>query len=540
MQARGYQTYLINGVYQAWNEGHIDVLAVLPTGSGKTFCFASIIHAMNVPTMAVAHRQELVMQMSIALGREGVVHNIIAPTKIIKMIVRAQMRELGRSYFNSQSHVHIAGVDTLIRRKEDFSHIKLWVQDEAHHVVKGNKWHQARLMFPNAIGLGVTATPCRADGKGLGAHADGVFTKLVVGPNMRELINMGFLSDYRVFAPETNIDMTEVNITASGDYSRTKLSAAMHKSTITGDVVEHYQRLAPGKLGVTFAIDVEAAVEIAKAYNDAGVRAEVVSSKTNDVARTTIVEQFRQRKIMQLVNVDLFGEGFDLPAIEVVSFARRTLSYSLFVQQFGRSLRILEGKDKAIIIDHVGNVLNFGVPDLGREWTLDRRERRSAGKREMVDMVKACPKCTGVFERFRVECPYCGHVPEPAQRSKPEFVDGDLKELDVQALLGLQAARDAVDMTPAQYGEMLTARHVPLIGVRANVNRHIERQETQQELRESLAWWGAHQRSAGFSDSESYRRFYLKFGVDVMSAQALGAKEASVLNTAVSVAINNP
>jgi superfamily II DNA or RNA helicase len=508
-------------------------MIVLPTGAGKTITAADLIHYMRVPTMVVAHRQELVSQLSLAIAREGVVHNIIAPKNVIKNIVRKHMNELGRTYYNSQSQVHTAGVDTLIRRDTNFSNIKLWIQDEAHHVVKGNKWHKTRLMFPNAVGLGVTATPLRADGKGLGLHADGIFTKMIVGPNMRQLINEGYLTDYRIFAPETNIDLSQVNITSGGDYSQRKLSAAMHKSTITGDIVKHYKKLADGKLGVTFTVDVEAATEVARAYNEAGIRAEVICSKTSDFARSAILESFRQHKISQVVNVDLIGEGFDFPAIEVVSFGRPTESYGLYCQQFGRSLRILEGKEKAIIIDHVGNALRFGVPDLGREWTLDRREKRLSGPRNLAEMVKVCASCTGVFERFRVKCPYCGFVPEPSARSKPEFVDGDLKELDVVAMMGLRTQIAAVDMSALQYQESLLRKRVPLIGVKANVKRHLERQEAQRVLRESLAWWGAHQRVAGYSDSESYRRFYLQFGVDVMSAQALGAREASELNVAV-------
>jgi superfamily II DNA or RNA helicase len=385
-------------------------------------------------------------------------------------------------------------------------------------------------MFPNAIGLGVTATPLRADGKGLGAHSDGIFTEMIVGPNMRELINMGFLTEYRIFAPAADIDLSDVNVTATGDYSKTKLKAAVKKSTITGDIVKHYLQHAKDKLGVTFATDVEAAVEISQAFNASGVRAEVVSAKTNDSARSAILERFRRREIVQLVNVDLFGEGFDLPAIEVVSMARPTQSYGLYVQQFGRALRLLDGKERAIIIDHVGNVIRHGLPDIGRDWTLDRREKRSSAKRDDVEDLKACQSCTGVFERFRTTCPYCGHKPEPVDRSGPEFVDGDLTELDGPTLARMRGEKDVVDMSHDEFRQHLATKHVPPIGQLAQLKRHGEQQLAQVTLRESIAWWAAWKRQDGIPDAESYRIFYLTFGIDVLTAQTLKTKEALHLN----------
>jgi DNA or RNA helicases of superfamily II len=194
---------------------------------------------------------------------------------------------------------------------------------------------------------------------------------------------------------------------ATGDFNADQLRKAVHKSHITGDVVAHYLKLAPGKLGVTFAVDVEAATEIAGAFRAAGVPAEVVSAKTPDALRAQILRRFKAREILQLVNVDLFGEGFDLPAIEVVSFARPTESFALYCQQFGRALRLMLSKEAAavhahltdeqrraaiaasekpvaIIIDHVNNVLRHGLPDARREWSLDRRERRSGKKSDAI------------------------------------------------------------------------------------------------------------------------------------------------------------
>jgi superfamily II DNA or RNA helicase len=257
---RGYQLTLENEIYAAWNAGARNVIAVLPTGGGKTFVFSRIAAATKAAVCAIAHRAELVTQMSLALGREGVYHRVIGPKELTKRCVQLHVSELQSSYVSRNAHVAVAGVDTLVRMDSSdpwFSQVQLWIQDEAHHVLADNKWGRACRMFPHARGLGVTATPVRADGKGLGRHADGLADALVLGPSMRDLIRQGYLTDYKVFAPPSDLDLTKVPVTASGDYSPERLRAVRHESKITGDVVKHYLRIAPGKLGVTFDVDVE-------------------------------------------------------------------------------------------------------------------------------------------------------------------------------------------------------------------------------------------------------------------------------------------
>lgn len=524
---RDYQLEVEQGVYAAWQSAARNVLAVLPTGGGKTFIFARIASAWRQGGVcAIAHRAELVGQMSVAFAREGVRHRVIGQPGLNRTCSALHMDRLKRSYVDPNARVAVASVDTLVRMDAEdafFKQIGLWIQDEAHHVLTANKWGAACAMFPNAYGLGVTATPTRADGKGLGRHADGLFDAMVVGPSMRELIERGYLTEYRVFAPKSTIDLSRVTTTDSGDYSPPKLREARRESTITGDVVKHYQRIAPGKLGVTFDVDIESATETAAAFRQAGVPAEVVTSKTSDEARAVILRRFAAREILQLVNVDLFGEGFDLPAIEVVSMARPTQSYALFAQQFGRALRPLEGKAHAIIIDHVENCIRHGLPDARREWTLDRRERRSRSAPTDVIPTRACPECTGVYERVMVTCPYCGHRPEPAARSEPAFVDGDLFELDAATLARLRGEVSRIGDAP-RYPTGVAPEVAGAIK-----RRHLERQQAQYALRETIALWAGWQRALGRSDSEAYRRFYFQFGTDVLTGQTLGATEAEDL-----------
>lgn len=550
---RPYQQDVKLGILNAWASGADNVLAVLPTGGGKTVVLSDILFEHGAPACAVAHRRELVSQISLALAKNGVRHRIIGPQAAVKQIVNLHMLELGHSYYDPSSKVAVAGVDTLVKRKKELASwlpsVTLWVMDEAHHVLKGNKWGTGVDMFPNAKGLGPTATPCRADGKGLGRHADGVFDAIVEGPTMRDLIDAGYLTDYRVYAPPPALMMLEEDISKStGEYKRDAVvrKFRQNKSRVIGDVVDQYIKHANGKLGITFVPDVEDAHDTASAFTARGVPAKVVTADTSDAERIAILRQFKNREILQLVNVDLFGEGFDLPAIEVVSMARPTQSYSLFAQQFGRALRLMidpshgkvwdaytddqrrgiiaaSGKPTAIIIDHVGNVHRHGLPDAARTWTLDRRESRGSSPPDDVVPTKSCPSCTRVYERFFPQCPYCGHKPEPVARSGPEFVDGDLAELDAETL----AAMRGPVKTPAEYRQELAAANVPKIGQMAHVKRYADKLQAVDKLSDAIAWWGGWQRAQGRSDSEGWRRFYLRYGVDVLSAQSVDqTKEA--------------
>ena len=283
-------------------------------------------------------------------------------------------------------------------------------------------------MFPNARGLLVTATPMRADGRGLGRGAEGIADILIEGPSMRELISTGYLSEYRIFAPPNSLDLSPVKITASGDYSPDPLRLAVARASITGDIVEHFIRHSPDGLGITFAVSVDAAKELAQAYESAGVPAVCLHAETGISERASVMRQFRERSIRQLVNVDILAEGVDVPAVSCVSLCRPTASYALHMQQIGRALRPCEDKTHAIILDHVGNVTKHGMPDTPRTWTLNSQDRKSRTISGAIPL-RTClnPTCVAVFERIYDRCPYCRHpIPLPKQRSTPAQVEGNL------------------------------------------------------------------------------------------------------------------
>lgn len=526
MELRGYQQDAKNRVLQAWASGARNVGLQSGTGSGKTVICCSIISEEREPVMVVAHRMEILGQLSVTLGRYGIRHNVMAPSGVVRGIVSAHMIELGCSFYDPQSRCTVAGVDTLILRNEPwFKQVKLLMQDEAHHVLRENKWGKVAEKFPNARGLYPTATPQRADGRGLGRHADGVLDTLIIGVSEFELINQGFLSRYKPCYSTNDLDLSKVTITASGEYSLPKLRNAVHRSRITGDIPTQYLKHAKGKLGITFCVDIKAAQETAEGYRAVGVAAELITGKTPDILRAQIMRRFYNREIHQIVNVGIIGEGVHVPGVEAVSIGAPTASLAKCRQEMGRVLAVTPGKDTAIIIDHAGNIARHGLPDRWIEWSLDRRERRARSTPLDVIPLRNClnPECCAIYERIYRTCPHCGFVHVPAERGSPEAVDGDLVELDPAVLAKLRGEINRID------GTVRIPQNLSEPAQCAVANRHSDRQVAQGGLRAAIALWAGYQRTLGREDSEIYRRFYFLFGTDVASAQALGASAASEL-----------
>lgn len=554
MILRHYQEKLKNGIYAAWQSSTtpVHVLAVSPTGSGKTGVKGKIFEENpNYPGIAIAHRQELVSQISNALAEAGVYHRIIAPKAIISFCIGQHVKLFGRSFVHHAAPIAVAGVDTLIRRTEELEQwckdVRIWDIDEGHHVLQNNKWGKAVRMFPNAWGLGLTATPLRCDKKSLSAKQHGVYHQMVIGPTVRDLIDEGFLSPFKIFAPPPSIDLSGVDVTASGEFNQDQVRKAAHKSRIVGDLVDFYLLKAPGKRGISFLVDVEQAIETAAAYNSKGVPAMAISANTPADIRVSAMEKFQRGELLQLTNVDLFGEGMDVPAVEIVSKGRPTMSLGLDRQQDGRCLRpvyaswlrnpnaatpderrraIAEGpKPFGIICDHVNNIEKHKPLDTPRNWTLESDEAGRKKKDKDEFPVKVCVACYQPYEAFFPKCPYCGFKPVPAGRSLPEQVDGDLIEYSEELLARLrgEAAKAVSTMDPRDV-------HTPADRV-IRANMEIRRQ-TQEELRHCIALWaGVQQQVYGRSDSESYRRFYHTFGIDVATAKTLGRAEAEKLTS---------
>lgn len=524
---RPYQQTVKAGIYEAWRSAHKNVVGVMPTGAGKTKLMASIFSDNKEPQISIAHRQELVGQISCAMACEGITHNIVAPEPVIRFCIQEHIKRFGRNFHHPSAPTHVGGVDTLISRADKLQQlcnsIRLWTIDEAHHVLPKNKWGKAVDLFPRAIGLGVTATPRRCDNQPLGRRFGGVFDHMVLGPTMRELINMGYLSEYRIFAPPASIARAELKRSeTTGDFTLESVREASHKSQIVGDMVTQYERIASGKRAIAFVVDVETAKEVAARFMAAGIAAEAVSAKTDDTTRQRAIERFARGDTLVLVNVDLFGEGFDVPAVEVVIDGAPTESFGKFAQRFGRMLRLFDGKMHGIYIDHVGNVVRHGLPDAPRNWTLDIDYRGSRKKQEDENVipVRTCTKCYRAFEAVTKTCPYCGHVdvPAPGARLSPEAVDGDLHEFAPELLARLRGEISKIDH------EWDAKPQSPADVVR--MRNHATRYEALRQLRDTINFWaGVQIYGLERPESEAYRRFFHRFGTDVLTAQTLSGPE---------------
>lgn len=521
---RDYQQKAVDEVYNSWQAGNRNVALVMGTGLGKSVCMSSI--ALNFKNQhrnvaVIAHRNELVTQMSCHLARVGIFHRVIASKNTIRQIINKHRKNFGKFFVSPTELTAVVGVDTLISRYESLrawaEQISLWEIDEYHHCTVNNKWGKAVQLFKNAYGLGVTATPNRADGQGLGRWADGYTDDMIVGPSMRWSIEHDFLADYEIVCPMSDLKVDDLQVSANGDWSNQTLRKAAKKSKIVGDVVQNYIKYANGRQAIVFATDVETADEISKDFNEHGIKAVSLNGKSQSAYREQSLDLFAKSEIQVIVNVDLFDEGLDISGCDVVIMARPTASLGKYLQQVGRALRPAPNKT-ALIIDHVSNVIRHGLPDIPREWSLDRRQKKAKAERDPDEIeLKVCKNCLKPYEKFRTVCPYCGAeppLPEPHSRSV-EMVEGDLVLLDREALERMR--RGTMLESPGNVAARVAKVAGP-IAAKGVANRQMEKIEAQGELKEAIAQWAAIERSRGFTDREIYRRFYLSTGMDVLSA----------------------
>lgn len=550
---RAYQQEGIQRTYRAWDEGHKAVMYRLACGMGKTPIIGRICEEHDGWGVVTAHRGVLVTQISQQLAREGIRHRIIGSEATKRQARNNHLEELGKQFVDPHSGWHVASVDTLYKMnplEEIFRKSTRFIGDEAHHFLAMNKWGKAYNLFrhPDLKALLPTATPARADGMGLGRHADGIADVMIEGPDMRYGIDHGYLTDYRIWCPTAkDLDLNGIDLNKEGDFNQAQLAKAMAKSTaIVGDIVSTYIKHAMGKLGVTFAVDVSEANKICAEFNRQGVPAAVLSAKTPETERNRQLKDFANRKLWQLVNVDLFGEGFDLPAIECVSMGRPTASWPLFMQQFNRALRLMisrilmnawdtyppfqrkqliaeSPKPFAMIFDHVGNTLRHGLPDKPRLFSLDRRAKRG-GPSDAIPMI-SCPACEYPYEIIEDRCPHCGApkpVPDPSMRGMPNLVGGDIFELtpEVRAKMLGDAMQAVNSWAPVPPGAL------PLVVAGIN-NRQRAKVRAQKLLRHYVGWWAG--LYPGESDAKIVRRFYHAFNIDMLGAFSLGAQDAEEL-----------
>ncbi len=377
-----------------------------PTGSGKTICAAFIIQAAlakGSDVIFTVHRRELLKQSSEAFDLCGIEHGIIA----------AGHRP------NPLCSVQIASIDTLKRRLEDTPPPSLLIIDECHHAASEG-WGKVLKFYQSSHIVGLTATPWRLDGKGLGT----LFGKIVHGPETKWLIENKFLAPFRAFAPPSP-DMAGVH-TVAGDYALDEIEERMDKPNITGDAVAHYRRVCPGMRAIAFTTTVKHSQHVAEAFNADGIPALHIDGTTPTAQRDAAIQAFRDERIKVLTNCNIISEGFDVPAMDAAILLRPTKSLSLYLQQVGRTLRYVEGKT-AIILDHAGNIATHGLPTDVFDWSLEGRAKGKKNKSEVP--VKMCPECFFAHHPAELRCPSCGHIYETKER-KVAYVDADLHEIN--------------------------------------------------------------------------------------------------------------
>lgn len=425
---RPYQHRAVHDLRLAIRSGARAPLLVAPTGMGKTVIMADILRSIasrGRTAIVLVHRRELIAQTSAKLTLADVPHGIIAA-----------------GVASADASIQVASVQTLARRLQHIAaQPDLIVIDEAHHAIAGT-WGRTLSHWPDALRLGVTATPLRRDGRGLRE----VFDHLVLGPSTADLIADGFLCPARIYAPPAIADLSNLRRRA-GDFATDQAADAMDRPTVTGDAIAHYQRLASGQRAIAFCCNVNHADHVAAAFNQAGIRADTLLGSTDPLRRDAAVARFAAGDLQVLVTVDVVSEGFDIPAAGCAILLRPTQSLGLYLQQVGRVLRPAPGKGAAIVLDHVGNVHRHGFPDDPRDWSLDGVQRRSAAGGPTAPTIRTCEQCFAAFAPAP-QCPVCGSACAPAPTRKLRQVDGELRELKREAVRQRVAERKRAQTLP--------------------------------------------------------------------------------------------
>lgn len=427
---RPYQERAITEVRARVAEGHKRVLLVAPTGAGKGTMAAHLVEssrALGKRSLFLAHRRELLRQVHDRVPWAGIV---------------------AAKHPSVDSLCQIASIQTLARREKPEA--ELVVVDESHHVPSAS-WSGVLQHYPDAVVVGLTATPIRADRKGLGDY----FTTIVEAARPSQLFADGFLSPFEAFAFDAP-ELHDVKIRA-GDFDAKALALASNTSVLVGNAARAYRTYAPGRRAIAFAVNIEHSLRLRDEFRADGWRAEHVDGDTPEEERADALARFAAGDVDVIVNVALFTEGLDIPAAEVCIMCRPTLSESMCLQQVGRVLRPFPGK-RALIMDCAGNLLRHGLPNEDREWQLVSTPKR-------VRDVNTCPLCRAVFGSIRDDgsCPKCGEIIAPPRevreeqaRKEKERIEGERIEAErIRELRRQHAANVPTEQKRAYYDRLV-------------------------------------------------------------------------------------
>lgn len=428
---RNYQQETIDQIQHSMRNGHHRIIVQQPPRVGKTVIMAEIARqatAKGNRVMFIIHRKEVLDQAKRTFKVQD---------------VDMRLATMGM-------------VQTLTRRVGRLPTPQLILVDEAHHAL-AKSYQRILQAFPQAYILYFTATPVRTGHKQLDLIAD----DLIVGKSIKWLTEHHFLAPFKYYGLG-DIDRSKLR-KAHGDYSADSMDQAISHQ-IYGHIVDQYQRLASGKQAVVYCHSIASAKEVTKKFHEAGITAEEIDGSTDKNIRDKLVQQFRDQQLTILINVNLFTEGVDLPNVDCVIMARPTSSLALYLQFSMRCLNPRKGKT-AIIIDHVDNFLNFGLPNNDRDWNeaIKTKDKRKKTNTDAGPAICQCKFCFGVFYRKDMIdscCPLCGQHLDP-ERKDYKIVNVDLQEIKenqaikrrkqlVDEILNNQVMANVADKTPGQ------------------------------------------------------------------------------------------
>jgi len=392
------------------------ILMVSPTGSGKTFIATSIAEgyvSRGKTVLFLVHRRELVFQAVAELEAAGLQCGVIMAGEIP----------------TPMAPVQVSMVQTLHTRAIQSERMKLpdadlLVVDECHHAA-ALSWRSIIESYPDAHVLGLTATPVRGDGKGLG----GIYEVMLECPQVAELIKMGFLVGSKVYAP-ADPDLSGVKV-RQGDYALNELETRMNTSGLVADIVSTYLKYGEDRKAVVFCVGVGHSLHVRDQFIEAGIKAEHIDGDTPKDERDATRDRLASGEIQVVTNCMVWTEGFNLPELGCIILARPTRQLGLYKQMLGRGQRTALGKKDMIVLDHSGAVFRHGLPEDPVVWTLSedktaRNPKHEARKSEMFGgpAFIDCAQCATLRERGKA-CPNCGFLP---QRKPKPFVceEGEL------------------------------------------------------------------------------------------------------------------
>ncbi len=400
MQLRPYQNDLVEQTRQAWHDGCRAPCIVLGCGGGKSCIVAEIARRTTwngKRVLFLVHRRELVDQIFRTFVRWGVMMDLC----------------------------DVMMVQTATRRLKRMPKPSLIITDENHHST-AQTYRRIYDYFPDVRRVGVTATPVRLNGDGLGDVND----RLILGKSTKWLIANHHLAPYDYYAPSV-ADLTGLH-TKMGEYVTADIEKAMIKNTVFGDVVHYYRKLGRGMKAVCYCASIRHSEATAAAFRAANIPAAHIDGNTPKPERDRIISDFRAGRLMILCNVDLISEGFDVPDCGCSILLRPTHSLTLFIQQSMRCMRYAEGK-RAVIIDHVGNYARHGMPDDDRAWSLEKKPKRTfkQEENEQAEKMRQCPECYFTFTyEGRNVCPHCGYVFPKQERELEEKSEAKLIKVE--------------------------------------------------------------------------------------------------------------